>query len=160
MTCRRAACEARASGETKRRWRANSVQNLPKLHRLERCLQCRQPFVTFSQRAFCSTTCRNRRVYLQQKASGSRRKQEASRYARLKNAYREPVDPHEVYDRDKWHCGLCGQPIPRVAIFPHPEAPSIDHVVPLALGGLHEMANVQAAHFRCNSAIGYRARRT
>jgi len=39
----------------------------------------------------------------------------------------------------------------RGAVVPHPLAPTIDHVVPLAAGGLHEPANVQLAHFLCNA---------
>jgi 5-methylcytosine-specific restriction endonuclease McrA len=35
-------------------------------------------------------------------------------------------------------------------------APTIDHVLALAAGGTHEMANVQAAHFICNSLKGDR----
>lgn len=35
--------------------------------------------------------------------------------------------------------------------------PSIDHVVPLSLGGAHELANVQLAHYSCNLAKNNRA---
>lgn len=37
---------------------------------------------------------------------------------------------------------------------PHPKAPTIDHVVPLAEGGHDTRANVQLAHFLCNSIKG------
>ncbi len=37
-----------------------------------------------------------------------------------------------------------------------PLAPVIDHIVPLDAGGLHEPANVQCAHFLCNSKKGAR----
>lgn len=33
---------------------------------------------------------------------------------------------------------------------PHPKAPTIDHVLPLAAGGDDVRANVQLAHFECN----------
>lgn len=36
-------------------------------------------------------------------------------------------------------------------VVPHPKAPTIDHVVPLDLGGDDKRANVQLAHFICNS---------
>lgn len=48
-------------------------------------------------------------------------------------------------------CGICGDPIPRAAVVPDPLAPVLDHVVPLARGGVHAIDNVQAAHFLCNS---------
>ena len=34
---------------------------------------------------------------------------------------------------------------------PHPRAPTVDHVVPIAEGGDDTRANVQLAHFLCNS---------
>lgn len=39
---------------------------------------------------------------------------------------------------------------------PHPKAPTIDHVVPLAEGGADTAANVRLAHFICNSMRGNR----
>jgi len=39
----------------------------------------------------------------------------------------------------------------RNAVVPHPKAPTIDHVIPLSKGGTHEPANVQLAHYYCNS---------
>lgn len=37
---------------------------------------------------------------------------------------------------------------------PHPKAPTIDHIVPLADGGDDVRSNVQLAHFICNSMKG------
>lgn len=37
---------------------------------------------------------------------------------------------------------------------PHPKAPTIDHIIPLAVGGDDTRANVQLAHFLCNSLAG------
>jgi 5-methylcytosine-specific restriction endonuclease McrA len=53
-------------------------------------------------------------------------------------------------------CRLCGDPMMMGQAVPHPKAPTIDHVIPLAKGGTHEPANVQAAHFLCNSIKGDR----
>ena len=39
---------------------------------------------------------------------------------------------------------------------PHPKAPTIDHIVPLADGGDDIKANVRLAHFLCNSRRGAR----
>jgi 5-methylcytosine-specific restriction endonuclease McrA len=46
---------------------------------------------------------------------------------------------------------LCGEPLAMAEQVPHPLAPTIDHVIPLARGGWHAPDNVQAAHFLCNS---------
>ena len=47
-----------------------------------------------------------------------------------------------VVARDKGICHLCGKP----------GATSADHVIPHAKGGSDDMANLKAAHIRCNEA--------
>lgn len=76
------------------------------------------------------------------------------RRARLRNAFVEDVDRKEIYERDGWICQLCGKPIPKDAVWPDPLYPSLDHIIPLARGGMHSRANSQAAHFRCNNIKG------
>lgn len=76
--------------------------------------------------------------------------------ARKRNAYVEHVYRQRVFERDRWTCQLCKLKVNRRAVVPHPQAPVIDHVIPLADGGTHEPANVQCAHFICNSAKGAR----
>lgn len=56
-----------------------------------------------------------------------------------------------MYLRDGWVCRLCGLPVSRTAIVPHPDAPVVDHVIPLVRGGEHGPGNWQTAHFMCNS---------
>ena len=68
-----------------------------------------------------------------------------------RNAYVEDVWRSKVYERDGWKCQLCGKALKRDAVVPHPKAPTLDHIIPLSKGGTHEYANVQAAHFICNS---------
>lgn len=76
----------------------------------------------------------------------------ASRYrARKRDAFVENVNHLEVLKRDNWKCGICGQRIPKHAKYPDPRSASVDHVVPLNKGGLHEMKNVQASHLICNA---------
>lgn len=68
----------------------------------------------------------------------------------------ERFDPREVFDRDKWVCGICELSVdPRLA-YPDPGSASLDHIVPLALGGPHSRANTQCAHLYCNSVKGAR----
>jgi hypothetical protein len=55
-----------------------------------------------------------------------------------------------LLERDKWRCGICGK---RIA---SRDDASMDHIVPLADGGEHALANVQAAHRKCNYAKGAR----
>lgn len=92
---------------------------------------------------YCSLECSNR---ANMQAGRARRR------ARLKGARgAETVYRRKVFERDNWICRLCLKPVDRDAKVPHPKAPTIDHILPLELGGLHEYLNVQCAHFICNS---------
>lgn len=63
----------------------------------------------------------------------------------------EPIFRRKVFERDDWTCRLCGKAVASDEVVPHPLAPTLDHIVPLALGGEHRYFNVQTAHFICNS---------
>lgn len=76
---------------------------------------------------------------------------DARRRMRVLVATVESFAPREVYERDGWVCQLCRLPIDPGVAWPDPMSPSVDHRVPLAKGGEHSMANVQAAHLGCNS---------
>jgi 5-methylcytosine-specific restriction endonuclease McrA len=66
------------------------------------------------------------------------------------------VDLGKIAARDHWVCQLCKRKVDRMLFWPHPKSPSIDHVIPLTKGGMHEPANVQLAHLVCNTAKGNR----
>lgn len=87
----------------------------------------------------------------QQRANAARRK------ARMVTPMAERrVDRLAVFERDGWVCGLCGGKVDPELRHPDPLSASLDHVLPLALGGLHEWGNVQCSHLRCNTAKGAR----
>jgi endogenous inhibitor of DNA gyrase (YacG/DUF329 family) len=67
-----------------------------------------------------------------------------------------PVLLAEIAARDRWKCGLCGKRVLRSKLWPHPLSPSLDHLIPLTKGGVHDPSNVQLAHLRCNSMKGNR----
>jgi 5-methylcytosine-specific restriction endonuclease McrA len=73
------------------------------------------------------------------------------RRAMEREAFVAPVNRQAIYQRDRWVCQLCRKPVARGKAVPHPKAPTIDHIVPLARGGTHEPANVQLAHYHCNT---------
>lgn len=75
----------------------------------------------------------------------------ARRRARKRGAFVERVFRADIYERDGWRCRLCRKPVRRNEKVPHPLAPVLDHIIPLAVGGSHEPSNVQLAHFLCNS---------
>lgn len=68
----------------------------------------------------------------------------------------ERFDPAEIFQRDGYRCQLCGERLLMGQAAPHPKSPSIDHIVPIACGGMHERSNSQAAHLLCNSLKGAR----
>lgn len=63
----------------------------------------------------------------------------------------ERFAPKDVYERDRWTCGLCRLPVDPDLPWPHPMSASVDHILPLSQGGSHTLANVQCAHLSCNS---------
>lgn len=64
----------------------------------------------------------------------------------------EVISPDLVFRRDRYRCQLCG--IKTKNTVPHPQAPTVDHIVPLSQGGDHSYLNVQCACFSCNSRKG------
>ena len=114
------------------------------------CRVCGDTFVSQYMHVTCSTQC--------QDTYDTDRKREARhrRRARLRNAYRAKVTPSKVYERDGYKCHLCGKRTKADAKAPHPQAPTLDHIVPLAQGGTHEPSNVATACFICNSRKGDR----
>lgn len=83
-----------------------------------------------------------------------RRTAKAIRRARRRGAVSEPFTASEIFERDRYRCGLCRKQVSRTRLVPHPMAATLDHIVPLAAGGDHVRANVQCAHFICNSRKG------
>jgi HNH endonuclease len=70
--------------------------------------------------------------------------------ARRYGVENEYVNKLQVFERDGWICGLCHEPVDREAGWPAAASPSLDHIVPLVLGGPHIYENVQCAHLGCN----------
>lgn len=89
---------------------------------------------------YCGAPCRAR-AHSQRKESAQR----AWLTARV-----EYVDRWAVLVRDEFMCRLCDEPLATRREIPHPLAPTLDHVVPLAQGGDNTEPNLQAAHFICN----------
>jgi 5-methylcytosine-specific restriction endonuclease McrA len=75
--------------------------------------------------------------------------------ARLRRAQVERVDPIKVFDRDAWRCQICGRKTPRERRGSiNSNAPELDHIVPLSVGGEHSYRNTQCACRSCNASKG------
>jgi 5-methylcytosine-specific restriction endonuclease McrA len=70
------------------------------------------------------------------------------------NADAEQVDPIDIFERDQWICQLCHNPMNPAAAWPDQWSATLDHVKPVAKGGVHTAENLQAAHWVCNIRKG------
>lgn len=113
----------------------------------EVCHECGasyQPRTAKPQR-YCSTACMRK---------CHKRIDKRRRRARIA-IVRERVDPIAVFARDRWRCQLCGGKTPRAKQGRMvDDAPELDHIIPLALGGSHTYANCQCACRLCNGKKG------
>ena len=112
------------------------------------CKQCGKAFVPEygnKKRLFCSTKCGNRYA---RKASGGGNFRKRARRAGVKYEY---VNVMKVFDRDGWHCQICGKATPRENRGTrYSNAPELDHRVPISKHGPHTYANVQCSCRACN----------
>lgn len=126
------------------------------------CQRCEEHFTvpTRSSRRYCDR-CYTLRLYRPPPATTdpkARRQaraladynQRMRKRARYFGVAFERVDPAIVHARDAWRCGICGGRVDRRCKSPHPRSATIDHVVPMSLGGGHTYQNVQSAHWQCN----------
>jgi hypothetical protein len=116
---------------------------------VDACRACGQPKPI--GRKLCDP-CRDQANREAKRAARRRRK------ARERGARCEPYTLAEIAKRDRYRCRIpgCGKRVAMSRPVPHPKAPTIDHVVPLADSGEDTRANARLAHFLCNSMRGDR----
>ena len=112
------------------------------------CKECSKVFTTtFDHRSqlFCSEECSIRywkKLYKQ------------NRKIQIREAYVEPVNLWDLYNRDYGICSICGLPVPDSSEPSNIWAATVDHIVPLSLGGEHSTMNCQLSHRICNCLKG------
>jgi hypothetical protein len=82
------------------------------------------------------------------------RKDSHKRRARMQQAGVEDFDDLEIFERDAWVCQLCWLPVDPELQHPDRMSKSLDHVIPILLGGPHTRDNTQLAHLVCNIKKG------
>jgi hypothetical protein len=112
------------------------------------CEDCGRPHTTPT--AFNCGVCKRCQKRRKRRLYGENHRQRARHFG----VRYEHVDAQRVFERDRWCCQLCGRKVNRAVKYPHPDYPSLDHVIPMSRGGDHGYANVQCAHFLCNSTKG------
>lgn len=99
---------------------------------------------------------RKRRERSSEAGRQGKQRENRRRKAARRGVSHEPYTLAEIAKRDRRYCGLCHHRVAMTKAVPHPKAPTIDHIVPLADGGDDIKANVRLAHFLCNSRRGAR----
>lgn len=98
---------------------------------------------------YCSVACgaaAKRKI-----RSGSTNRRRAAKFGSVYEA----VNKRKVFERDGWQCYLCGVSTPKhLSGTKEPNAPELEHVIPLVLGGAHSYENVRCACHKCNRAKG------
>lgn len=172
-------CANTAKLQATERWRSENPR------RIRTCRECGNQWCNLGSRRsgrgpigprlYCSPRCRlrhtERRLYLvghkdcvtcgvRIETAGTRKRcqpcQDAVNKARKK--YNIPKSTRlEVYERDKWVCQICHNPVDPTATYPEPLTPTPDHIIPWSMGGTHDTWNLQTAHWDCNLSKGTRA---
>lgn len=73
---------------------------------------------------------------------------------------RHKTQPAFLADRDGLDCGLCGKPVNMESRYPAPDSASVDHIIPVSLGGTHDEDNLQLTHWKCNHSKRNKPHRT
>lgn len=139
--------------------RAAEREAVQRTRRLERqkklrkfCPICKKVFISKSiDRVYCSQKCASR-VY-------SSNAEHRRRLLTHDNGCYEPgLSWRKVFSRDKGICYLCGKAVDTAdftmrgnVFIAGANYPSIDHVIPLSLGGTHTLDNIRLAHCWCNT---------
>lgn len=129
-----------AASEERKRTLAREQEE--RSHRI--CAECGAPFVSPQYRKFCSEQCR--------------RKNENRRKDARRRGYRRKSTLTKLYERDHGVCYICGRKcdfedytIRDGTFLVGQTYPTVEHVVPVCLGGDDEWDNVRLACFACNT---------
>lgn len=128
----------------------DAVAQPPGKGRRLRCDECRQARTRAQRQAA-------KRPRPPEKRKQYRKQHKQRRRALKRGVLSEPYTLAEIAERDRWRCHICRGAVPKRLLGRdgyHPKGPSIDHLVPLALGGDDVRGNVALAHHRCNTLKG------
>lgn len=116
------------------------------------CVICFKPLTRHKHKT-CSDECQKDFVRISPIHRNVRREQRATRRARKLKAFVENVDVMVHLEWQQGRCYHCGHKIRIDKMAPHPKSLTLDHLVPLALGGPHSYANTAASCWNCNCSI-------
>lgn len=132
--------------------------------RTRTCTVCEKKFIPQQSGSYktCSPACLSelhKRRKAAWKKTDSYRRMKRNRRAATRASRRliksSRVDVLTVFARDGWCCQLCGTPTPQALRGTYqPNAPELDHKIPLARGGTHDPSNVRCLCRQCNTRKG------
>lgn len=140
LICRERNCQ-------RERLRRNAKQNYVPKREPHPCHDCAVATVYGHQRLCAECSRRHRRRFKADRNNPRRRAHKA-------NVVYTSVPRSAIVSAHGTRCWICRERIDMAAKAPAPSSFSVDHVVPLALGGWHDLTNLRPAHFRCNSLRG------
>lgn len=120
---------------------------------IKQCIECGEKFKTLHDgNIYCSDKCRKRKYYRVHRISKDKR-------LRRNGKVDYSITLSKLIKRDKNICHICGEECNGEDYTTTEEGyfiageryPSIDHVIPIAKGGLHRWDNVKLAHMYCNT---------
>ena len=117
---------------------------------IKKCKYCGIEFTTnfmIDRRIYCSRRCADRASRTPESKRIENRRREAKKRGCIRMRYKD-ID---IYESEHWMCHICGKKIDRRLRHPHLMSATIDHMVPLALGGADAPINLRAAHMICNA---------
>lgn len=117
-----------------------------------KCVDCGCDTVGTKAKKRCSACARKRSVdhNRHMRKKGIRSDRRIVERARKHGVVVGAVNRVKVYDRDGWACYVCGVQVVRSKDY-RPDQATLDHIVPLSLGGPHTYDNVRTCCHRCNS---------
>ncbi len=97
-----------------------------------------------------NNNCRQWTIDNPEKYDATQKRHSRKRRAQKTNVDHVPYDDQYIFDRDRWICHLCDLAIDPSVSRKSGDGATIDHIIPLSLGGSDAPDNVAAAHWRCN----------
>lgn len=129
----------------------------PDRHRksMTTCTVCGSSLIrasTSTRRPSCSVACRSALSGHDGSVGAYTWANDAAHRAREAGALVVQVFGREqVFDRDGWTCQCCGLVVSLDTDALDPRSATVDHVIPISIGGEHSLANAQCLCLRCNS---------
>ena len=125
------------------KWRIAREARKEANHRKDVCIVCGKEYETYNPaQKTCSKECGKKLAH-------------AHKHKRIPKSQLvdKDITLEALYRRDSGVCYLCGKKCDwndKTDKSVGPAYPSIDHMIPIAKGGLHAWTNVKLAHFECN----------